>query len=268
MRTLATQPAQRRILFHRTTSKGLLAIALFTLLAIFVEYLIILYAMSLGTADRALIMFSWPTSITISPLFHIVPIAVVVTLVACWAYLTKKLVTRRLEQKIVSKSQKHSKAALTAKTEQKPKQTAWQRTRRSWRIVKTAIIVTLFFLLFTLMVTVLAYPGLIYSTIVSGYQNNLSLTNLVSTVNNAIQGFNQAAGPLGGIAMAINNGIRVLSPGIKAAGTALGNVLTPLATIDPAGKYLAIQNIAAWTTVFAVVFYARYTRRLLRYRRK
>ena len=87
---MATQAAQTRIPFRGATSKGLLAICIFTLLAILIEYLIILYAISLGTTDRALIIFTWPTTITISPLFHIVPIAVVITLVACWAYLTKK----------------------------------------------------------------------------------------------------------------------------------------------------------------------------------
>jgi hypothetical protein len=253
--------------FRWATSKGLLGIALFTLLAILIEYLIILYAISLGTTDRALIIFTWPTTITISPLFHIVPIAVVITLVACWAYLTKKLATRRLEQKTVSKPQKHPKAPPTAKIEQKPKQTVWQRIRQA-KTIKTTIIIALFFLLFTLTATVLAYPQLIYSTIASSYQNTPSLIDFASSVNNAIKGFNQATGPLGGIATAINNGIRILSPGIRAAGTALGNALTPLATIDPAGKYLAIQNIAAWITVLAAIFYARYTRKPLRYRRK
>jgi len=266
--TMATQAAQTRIPFRGATSKGLLAICIFTLLAILIEYLIILYAISLGTTDRALIIFTWPTTITISPLFHIVPIAVVITLVACWAYLTKKLATRPLGQKTVSKPQKHPKAALTAKTEQKPKQTDWQRIRHPKGTIKTMIIITLFFLLFTLTATVLAYPQIIYSTIASGYQNNPSLTDFASSVNNAIQGFNQATGPLGVIATAMNNGIRILSPGIRAAGTALGNALTPLATIDAAGKYLAIQNIAAWITVLAVIFYARYTRKPLRYRRK
>jgi len=264
---MATQPAQERRPFHRATSRGILAVAFFTLLAIVIESLIVLYAISLGTTDRALIIFTWPTTITISPLFHIVPIPVVMILVACFAYLTKKLVTRPLEQKTVSKPQKHSKAPLT-KTEQKPNQTGWQRILQRNRNIKTAIIVTLFFLLFTLAVTVLAYPQLIYSTIVSGFQNNPSLANFASTVNNVIQGFNQATGPLGGIATAINNGIRILSPGIRAAGTALGNTLAPLATIDAAGKYLAIQNVAAWITVFAVIFYSRYVRKPLRYRRK
>jgi hypothetical protein len=264
---MVTQPAQKRTPFRWATSKGLLAITLFTLLAILIEYLIILYAISLGTTDPALITLTWPTTITISPLFHIIPITVIITLVASWTYLTKKLATRPLEQRAAPQPQKHPRAP-TAKTEQKPKQTVWQRIRQAKNPVKTTAIIALFFLLFTLTATVLAYPQLIYSTIASGYQNNPSLTNFVSSVNNAIQGFNQATGPLGGIAAAMNNGIRILSPGIRAAGTALGNALTPIATIDSAGKYLAIQNIAAWITVLAVIFYARYTRKPLRYRRK
>jgi len=254
--------------FRRTTNKDLLAVALFALLAILIEYLLILYAISLGTTDRSLIIFTWPTAIAISPLFHIVPIAVVITLVACWMYLTRKLAARPLEQKTVSKPQKHSKPPLAAKSEQKPRQTGWQRIRQHRKNIRTTVMITLFFLLFTLTATVLAYPQIIYSTIATGYQNNPRLTDFASSVNGAIQGFNQATGPLGGIATAINNGIRILSPGIRAAGTALGNVLTPLATLDPAGKYLAIQNIAAWITALAVIFYVRYTHKPLRYRRK
>lgn len=266
--TMATQPPQKRTPFRWATSKGLIAITLFTLLAILIEYLIILYAISLGTVDPALITLTWPTTMIISSLFHVIPITVIITLVASWTYLTKKLAARPLEQKATPRPQKHPKAPPTAKTEQKPKQPLTQRIRQAKKPIKTTLIITLLFLLFTLTATVLAYPQLIYSTIASGYQNNPSLTNFAASVNNAIQGFNHATGPLGGIATAINDGIRILSPGIRAAGTALGNALTPIARLDPAGKYLAIQNIAAWITVLAVIFYARYSRRPLRYRRK
>ncbi len=268
VKALVTQQTQTRMAFRWTVDKSLIATVLFTFLTIFIEYLVILYAMSLGTADRTLIIFTWPVTIIISPLFHIVPIAVVIALVACWMYLTKNLVATPSEQRLVSKHAKPAKASQTARKEQKLETTIWQRIRQHQKNVRTAIIVTLFFLFFTLTATVLAYPHIIYSTITNGYQNNPGMINFVSSVNNAIQGFNQAIGPLGGIAVAINNGIRTMSPAISAAGTALGNILAPIATIDPAGKYLAIQNIAVWITVLAVIFYVRYTRKPLRYRRK
>jgi hypothetical protein len=264
---MATQRTQKSPPFRWAASKSVLATILFILLAILIEVLIVFYATSLGTSDPAPITLTWPITITISPLFHIIPITVIITLVASWTYLTKRLVTRPLEQKTAPKPQKHPKAP-TAKTGQKLKRTVWQRIREAQKPIKTAIIITLFFLIFTLIATNLAYPQLIYSTIASGYQNNPSLTNFASSVNDAIKSFNQATGPLGGIATAINNEIRLLSPGIRAAGTALGNVLIPLAAIDPAGKYLAIQNIAAWITVLAALFYVRYTSRSFRYRRK
>jgi len=264
---LTTQPTEKRMLIRWATGKGLIAITLFTLLAFLIECLIILYVMTLGATDPSLITLTWPTIMTISPLFHMIPAAVIVILVATWTYLNKRLATRTLGQK-TPKPQKHPKAPPTAKTEQKLKQTLVQRIRQAKIPIKTTFIITLVFLLFTLTAIVLAYPQLIYNTIASGYQNNPSLIDFVSSVNDAIKGFNQATGPLGGIATAINNEIRLLSPGIRTAGTALGNVLIPLATIDPAGKYLAIQNIAAWITVLAALFYARYSHRPFRYRRK
>jgi hypothetical protein len=264
---MTAQLTQKSPPFRWAANKSVLATILFTVLATLIEVLTILSAISLGTSDPGLITLTWPTTITISPLFHIIPVTVIISLVASWTYLTKKLTTRPLEQRPAIKLQKHPKAP-TAKTEQKPKRTVWQRIYQTQKPIKTAIIIILFFLVFTLIATNLAYPQFIYSTIANGYRNSSSLTNFVSSVNDAIQGFNQATGPLGGIASAINNEIRILSPGIRAAGTALGNLLMPLATIDPAGKYLAIQNIAAWITVLAVIFYVRYTRKPLRYRRK
>lgn len=258
---------EKRMLIRWATGKGLIAITLFTLLAILMEYLIILYTITLGATDPALITLTWPATLAISPLFHIVPTAVIITLVATWTYLTKRLATKPPEQKTF-KAQKHPKAPPATKTEQKPKRTLTQTIRQAKKPIKTTLIITLVFLLFTLTAIVLAYPQLIYNTIASNYQNNPGFVNFVAAINSAIEGFNQAAGPLGSLATTINNGIRILSPGIKVVGTALGNLLTPIATLDPAGKYLAIQNLAAWISVLTIILYGRYSRKPLRYRRK
>jgi len=264
---LTTKPTEKRMFIRWAAGKGLIAITLFTLLAFLIECLIILYVMALGVTDPSLVTVTWPTIMTISPLFHIIPAAVIIILVATWTYLTKRLATRPLDQKTL-KPQKHPKAPPTAKAEQKLKQTLVQRIRQAKIPIETTLIITLVFLLFTLTAVVLAYPQLIYNAIVGAYQNTPGLFGFVATLNNAIEGFNQAAGPLGSLASTINNGIRIVSPGIKAAGTALGNLLAPIATLNPAGKYLTIQNLAAWISVLTIILYARYSRRPLRYRRK
>jgi hypothetical protein len=255
------------MLIRWATAKGLIAIVLFTLLAVLIEYLIIVYTITLGATDPALITLTWPTTLTISPLFHIIPAAVIITLVASWTYLTKRLATKPLEQKPF-KAQKHPKAPPAARTEQKPKRTLTQTIREAKAPIKTTLFITFIFLLFILMAIVLAYPQLIYNTVANTYKNNPGLVTFVAAVNSAIEGFNHAAGPLGSLATTINNGIVVLSPGVKIVGTALGNLLAPIATLDGAGKYLAIQNLAAWISVLTVILYGRYNRRPLHYGRK
>jgi hypothetical protein len=118
------------------------------------------------------------------------------------------------------------------------------------------------------MVSVLVYPQLIFHAVSGAYQNNIALRNFAASINDAFQGFAQATGPLGSIAHTINNGILAASPGIKAAGSALGNLLAPAGTLDPAGKYLAIQNAATWISVLLLLVYAQFSRKGLRYRRK
>ncbi len=55
------------------------------------EFLVVVYAMDLGVKDVGVLTINWPVTITISPLFHLVPIAVIITLLFTWIYFTKKL---------------------------------------------------------------------------------------------------------------------------------------------------------------------------------
>jgi hypothetical protein len=257
------------MLIRWATSKGLVAILLFTLLAILVEFLVVIYAISLGVTDPTLITVTWPATFTISPLFHLIPITVIITLVSTWTYLTKKLATRIDIRKPQPQTRTKTQQPKT-KQEQTPKPapSMWHRIRFTRATFKTTLLVTLVFLLFILMVSVLVYPQLIFHAVSGAYQNNTTLRNFTASINDAFQGFAQATGPLGSIAHTINNGILAASPGIKAAGNALGNLLAPAGTLDSAGKYLAIQNVATWISVLLLLLYAQYSRKGLRYRRK
>lgn len=272
---MASQQPQRPMLVRWATSKGLVAILLFTLLAVLIELLVVVYAIGLGVTDPTLITVTWPATFTISPLFHLIPITVVITLVCTWTYLTKKLATRidirkPQPQTRTKNQQPKTKQEQTPKQEQKPKPapSMWHRIRFTRATLKTTLLVTLVFLLFILMVSILVYPQLIFHAVSGAYQDNTALRNFATSINDAFQGFAQATGPLGSIAHTINNGILAASPGIKAAGNALGNLLAPAATLDPAGKYLAIQNAATWISALLLLLYAQYSRKGLRYRRK
>jgi hypothetical protein len=88
------------------------------------------------------------------------------------------------------------------------------------------------------------------------------------SIANLLRGFAQAVSPIGWLATTINNGLIAISPGIRSVGIALGSVIAPLANLDPAGKYLAFQNTAAWISVLLILFYGQYSRRSYRYRKK
>lgn len=271
-----------------TTLKGLAAIILFLVLAIIAEYIIVLYAMDLGASDPALLKIEWPVTITISPLFQLVPIAVIITLAFNWTYLTKKLAVKPQEirrGKIVipprrgTESKKFgSNTSRTVKrffgriksTLLKVKGVSYlsQKIHFARVTIKSALTVLLTFLVLALIVSLIAYPQLIYRTVSSAYQNNPSLLNFVLSVNNSTKAFAESVPPVGWITTAVNNVLLAISPAIRDSGLGFGGLIKPLATLDNDGKYLVFQNAAAWICVLLILFYGEYMRKGYRYKKK
>ena len=278
MKYLTSQPTPRRLFIRWVTLKGLIAIVVFLALAVLAEYLIVLYAMDLGVKDVGVLKINWPLTITISPLFHLVPTAIIITLLFTWIYFTKKLSVKPLQT--IGKTQFPSgrrtqmrqpapKANQTPKISlAKTKPSLWEKIYSARTTVKSALAVFVVFMLLVLIVSLLAFPALIYQTIKSAYQNNSSLYNFVVSVGNALRGFAEAVSPIGWVATAINNGLLAIAPGVGSVGLALGSLIAPLANLDPAGRYLVFQNAAAWISVLLVLFYGQYARKSYRYRKK
>jgi heme/copper-type cytochrome/quinol oxidase subunit 2 len=264
---------------HWNTLKGSIAIIVFLAVAVLTEFLVVLYAMDLGIKDVGELTTNWPVTITISPLFHLVPIAVIITLSFTWIYLTKKLSVRPVQpigraamKQPTSKKSQPAKSPVE-KTEPSPPRVKgfsyiWQKIYSARATIKSALIIFLAFAILMLIVSQLAYPGVIYQTLTSSYQSHSSVYDFVVSVANSLSGFAHAVSPIGWIAIAINNGLVALSPGVRAVGMAFGSLIAPLANLDPAGKYLAFQNAAAWISVLLVLLYGQYARRSYRYRKK
>lgn len=267
--------------------KGLIAIIVFFAVAVLAEYLVVLYAMDLGVKDVAVLKIDWPVTITISPLFHLVPTAVIITLLLTWRYLTKKLSVKPLQtirrteasglrrtevKQPVSKTSQTTKSSL-GKTKPGLSRVRgvsylWEKIYFARATIKSALTVFLTFLILVLMVSLLAYPALVYQTLARAYQNNSPLYNFVVSVANSLRGFAEAASPIGWIAATINNGLLAIAPGIRDLGLSLGSIIKPLADLDPAGKYLVFQNAGAWISVLLILFYGEYARKPYRYRKK
>lgn len=239
----------------------------FLIAAILSECLVVFYAIGLGAEDRSLIQWvfqppggGWNVTLTVSPLFHLVPIAGIVALVSSWVYLAKQIAQRPQQ----SWKGKVGSAARKAKTESKISRTLGRFAKKllvTKPNVKGALLVLAFFGLFIIAVSLLAYPDMIYRGVTNAYQSNSSLLGFV-------RGVSQTLAPVGSALSAVNGAFLSAAPGFRDFAIGLGNTLKPLANLDGAGKYLVFQNAAAWIAALLAMFYVEYTRKGIHYVRK
>jgi hypothetical protein len=226
-------------------------------------------------------------TIAISPAFVLIPICVVITLVFSWTYLTKKVSLRRQEirrGKVETfPRQRVEKRGLTSRISRawknfskrinsrlpKTKGTSHfsQRIHFARATVRSAFIVLLAFVAFTLLFSLLAYPQAIYWVVTNAYQTNPSLRNFVLGVDNLAKGAAQALGPIGWLSTSINNALIAAAPAVGNLGVALGSVISPIATLNNVDKYLFFQNAAAWVSVLATIVYGERTKKGYRYKK-
>jgi hypothetical protein len=280
---LSTQKPPKHLVIRWATLKGLAAIVLFLVVTILVEYLVVLYAMSLGVEEKpeSLLQWSfqfpgtgWMMKIVISPLFHLVPIAAIVALVSSWTYLTKHAAvkpgeTHKGKAEVYVKRGREPRLKEVKKFFGKVKSGLlrvrglaylWQKIHFARATIKSALTVLLVFLALILMVSILAYPQLIYQTILNGYANNPSLLSFV-------RGTSQVLAPVGGIFSGISNALLSGASGFGGFASSFGTIIGPLADLDNAGKYLVFQNAAAWVSALVALLYGERLRKGHRYRK-
>jgi hypothetical protein len=257
------------------TLKGLTITVLFLIVAILVEYVVVVYAMSLGVKDNAPIQWSFifpgtesTVMLTVSPLFHLVPIAVIVALTFSWTYLARHMVVRRQEawkgkSGHVSKQEKEQKASGKLKLglfKSKKLSNFVQRIRYMRPTLRSAFAVFLVFAVFILVASLLAYPQMIYRIVTGAFQNDSSLLNF-------FKGAGQALASVGAVFSSINYGLLSIAPGLRDFGLSIGNMLGPLAASDNAGKYLFFQTFAVWFSGLLILFYGEFMYKSVRYRK-
>ena len=267
---------------------------LFLVIAALIEYVVVLYSMRLGVQDASVLQWSfqfpgtsWPVTITISPMFHLVPVCVIITLTFSWTYLTRKASSKRQEirkgQVETFHRQKIEKRGLMSRISRSTKNfsrkiKSWlsrakgisylsQKIRFSTPTVRSALIVLLVFAVFILMFSLLAYPQLIYRIVADAYQANPSLRSFVTSVNDWARAVAESLGPIGWISTNINNALLTAAPTIGNMGLGLGGLITPFATLDDPAKYLLFQNAAAWISVFVVFIWGERMGKGYRYKK-
>jgi hypothetical protein len=278
--------------FRWTTLKGITALILFLIAAALIEYAIVVYAVALGVREENPLQWKiqfpgtdWTATISVSPLFHLVPISTMMALVCSWICLTRytavkppkafrekpKLPQKRKREKFTTKMgdavRNFFGKIKSRMLRVKGIAYIWNKVSAARATIKSAIVLLLVFSTLILLASVLAYPQLIYKTFSNLYQGNPSMLEFVKSTNNALKGFAEAVAPVGWICSAINNALTSAAPGFRDFVLTLGGVTKPLADLPPAGKYLAFQNFAAWISALTVLFYGAYMRKGYRYRK-
>jgi hypothetical protein len=274
---MANLKPQNRVPSRWATLKGFTPMFLFIIIAVFVEYLVVAYAMSLGVEDASLLRSnfqfpgtSWTVTMAVSPLFHLVPLAVIVALVASWVYLERHVRIRPQETWKGKAGQlpKHGRKAESKLTQflgrigstlskVKGFDYVWKKAHPARAKIRGAVMVFVIFALFVIVTSLLAFQQAIYRGALNLYQTNPSLLGFV-------RGTNAALAPVGNAVSAMNGA----APGFRDFAVGVGNVFKPLVQLDGPGKYLVFQNAAAWLSALVVLFYVAFGHRGYRYKRK
>jgi len=278
----------------------LLTLISFFIVAIIIEYLVVLYAFTMGVTDRNVFSYAlmfpgtnWTFTLAISPLFHLIPLGVIICLVSSWTYLTRcvavapqKIKTRQRRVKRVKykgKSwlqplrkfgKKISRSLTRFLNELKTRvlkargvSYLWQKIYFARAAIKSALTIIFVFAVFTLTASLMAYPLLLPKWIRTLYMSYPAFYGFIESIVNSANGIANAAPALGWIASGINDALLAIAPGFRHALDGLGSIIAPLAELDAAGRYVFYQNFAAWVSCFISLLYGQYVAKYYRRRR-
>jgi hypothetical protein len=273
-----------------TTPKGIASMILFLTIVIILESLIVYSSMSFGlNDDNPLVWNVFSFTISISPLFHLLPLSVIVVLFFSWIYLTRH---------VAITYHKAEPTTIRQPPPRKIKKVRFRTLRRYYKrisrrladfgrriketvlgsriakylgqaVIKSAWTVIFTFIVLALFVYFVVYPWLIPNATTSIFGEGSIFLGFVVWTINAANWLGQALSPLGWVAANINNGLVATSPGFRSAVIGLTTpIVKPLIDLDLIGKYVLVQNIAAWFSALVAQFYAQYASRPRIVRRK
>jgi len=294
---VSTEKRWKRLIFRWTAPKGFTAIVLFSALALLIEYALVSSFMSFGLTDKTppTIIFQFPLTqslftITISPLFHLTPLGVIVVLVSSWTYLTKYIAVGPRKIKTVKKMPTIQKKGLSKRVGGKFRKIShalksfyrrltaavlrirgfsyvFKRLSFARAAIKSTISIVTVFLAFFLALYILAYPRSTYDAMVGLYQFSPSVRGFVLKTAEVAHGIGQVLSPIGWLASAVNNALLAAAPSFRSAFESMGASITvPITELDLMGRYVFCQNLAAWASAVIALAYGRYTS--YSYRRK
>jgi len=274
----------KRLIIRWTAPKGFAAILLFLATAFLLEYLIVYSFLSGGLTDKftwietfQVPYVNWSFTLAVSPLLHVLPLSVMIVLISSWAFLTRHIafiphrmesakkpaIKRRQSQRRRFKSlrkffkrinrsmQKVGKALKNAFLRIPGFSKLSRRLFFARTAVRSAMIILLAFVSFSLLAFTLAYPWWIHDAVVNFYRGNPSFSSFVIRTQESLQSIGKALAPL-------NNALLNAAPGFRNSLQSLGASAEPLTKLDIIGKYLLVQNLAAWVCALISLAYGKY----------
>ncbi len=279
---MTTKGRMNRLTFRWTAPKGLLTIVLFLGLALISELFAVLFFTYAGLTEVFAFKFF---GITISPLFHLLPLSVTLVLVTSWTYLTKYIAMgqRRISSTKVSKIRRRPrrrKARLnflrriigTVENVFKKIGNVFLRSRGVSYVqrrisfgrvtLESTVTVLTVFLLSIILLSVLVYPKLFTDFAVGLYSGNSAFHGFVLKTFEILQGIGRVFAP-------IADGLRAIAPGFRNAFEGLVSSRSQSLTEgDLLWRYVFCQNAAAWISALAALAYGRYISNSYRSRKR
>lgn len=273
---MSSEKHREHPLFGWITRKWLIATLLFLAIALFMEYLVVRLFISFGLSDAYLftdLPFMW----SVSPLFHLLPLGVILVLALSWGYLAnympvmldkttpqKKLLTRSKRQRLRARKMRfRSTRRLFRRID-----TEFGRLSRPVRsffrlhlakaTIKSAITIFGVFLISVLALFALGYPSFVHEVIAGFYRANPSFHGFVLGTFETTQGIGETVAPLGWLGSVVNSALLAIAPGFRAGLEGFGVSITgPLVELDFVWKYAICQNIAALASALIALVYRR-----------
>ncbi len=296
-----TETRGKRRFGRWTTREGYVATILFLFLSLIFQVALIFAFQTLGLTDERawastfiIPGTNWSVTLTLSPLFHLLPITVIIVLFASWTYLAKS--TAFLPQREISRRASPPRMAREAGMLKSTRRFFRNLSRRLQRLgrtikssarkipgvslmsqrlssahaaAKSAVMILLIFIAIAAGLVFVEYPDLIHNLTVNLYRGSPALANFASGTTMWFRSIGTAVPPLGDFVGSINNAFIKAAPGFRKSLEAAGTSLTkPIIQLDTVSKYTLSQNLASWTAAILAILYSSYysTRRRIRSR--
>jgi hypothetical protein len=252
-----------------TAPKGLLTTASFLALAFISEFFMVSFFAGSGLTETS----AYP--LPVSPLFHLLPLAVILVLVSSWMYLTKHIAMRphRISPAKVSKTRRRRPRRRTKSTQsvtgairkvfskissvllRSSGGSVVQRRISFGRVaLESTVTVLTIFLLSIILLSVLVYPNLFTDFAVGFYSKTSPLQGFVQSLADGV--------------VSIASGLDSIAPGFRNAFEDIVSARSPSLTEgDLLWRYVFCQNAAAWISALAALAYVKYFSNTYRSRR-